>query len=247
MTRIVAGTVGGRRIEVPRSGTRPTSERVREALFARLDHYGVLDGARVLDLCAGSGALGLEAASRGLRVAIVLNRVPPGAAQEGTQPGHDLLQGEGLGHVVVAACGQPGHAVLDGVLGRQEQDRHVRAVAAHPAHDLQSVEVGKHDVQDDDVGVDLLGGAHGCDPGPGSGDLPSLVTQGGGEQVGEHLLVVDDQDAQGGAVGTGEVLGGGVSHVIYSTGRRCARPQRNLCLDCVTDLRPNGDAATRAL
>ena len=65
MTRIVAGTVGGRRIEVPRSGTRPTSERVREALFARLEHYGVLDGARVLDLCAGSGALGLEAASRG--------------------------------------------------------------------------------------------------------------------------------------------------------------------------------------
>ena len=65
MTRIVAGAMGGRRIEVPRSGTRPTSERVREALFARLDHYGVLDGARVLDLCAGSGALGLEAASRG--------------------------------------------------------------------------------------------------------------------------------------------------------------------------------------
>jgi len=65
MTRIVAGTVGGRRIEVPRSGTRPTSERVREALFARLDHYGVLDSARVVDLCAGSGALGLEAASRG--------------------------------------------------------------------------------------------------------------------------------------------------------------------------------------
>lgn len=65
MTRIVAGSAGGRRLEVPRSGTRPTSERVREALFARLDHYGVLEGARVLDLCAGSGALGLEAASRG--------------------------------------------------------------------------------------------------------------------------------------------------------------------------------------
>lgn len=65
MTRIVAGTAGGRRLEVPRSGTRPTSERVREALFARLDHYGVVNGARVLDLCAGSGALGLEAASRG--------------------------------------------------------------------------------------------------------------------------------------------------------------------------------------
>lgn len=65
MTRIVAGTAGGRRIEVPRSGTRPTSERVREALFSRLEHFGVVQGARVLDLCAGSGALGLEAASRG--------------------------------------------------------------------------------------------------------------------------------------------------------------------------------------
>ena len=50
---------------MPRSGTRPTSERVREALFARLEHYGIVEGARVLDLCAGSGALGLEAASRG--------------------------------------------------------------------------------------------------------------------------------------------------------------------------------------
>ncbi len=65
MTRIVAGIAGGRRLEVPRSGTRPTSERVREALFGRLVHYGVVDGARVLDLFAGSGALGLEAASRG--------------------------------------------------------------------------------------------------------------------------------------------------------------------------------------
>ena len=120
-------------------------------------------------------------------------------------------------------------------------------MATHPAHDLQAVEVGQHDVQDDDVGVDLLSGSDGCDPGAGGRDLPALVTQGGGEQVGEHLLVVDDQDAQGGAVGAGEVLGGGVSHVVYSTGRRCARPQRNLCLDCVTDLRPNGDPVGRVL
>jgi len=65
MTRIVAGTAGGRIIRVPASGTRPTSDRVREAVFSRLEHLGVLDGARVLDLYAGSGALGLEAASRG--------------------------------------------------------------------------------------------------------------------------------------------------------------------------------------
>lgn len=65
MTRIIAGSLGGRRIAVPPKGTRPTSDRVREALFTRLDHFGLLAGARVLDLYAGSGALGLEAASRG--------------------------------------------------------------------------------------------------------------------------------------------------------------------------------------
>ncbi|GIG25350.1 16S rRNA (guanine(966)-N(2))-methyltransferase RsmD [Cellulomonas denverensis] len=65
MTRIVAGSLGGRVLAVPPAGTRPTSERVREALFSRLDHLGVVAGARVLDGYAGSGALGLEAASRG--------------------------------------------------------------------------------------------------------------------------------------------------------------------------------------
>jgi len=65
MTRIVAGSVGGRTLQVPAKGTRPTSDRVREALFARLEHLGAVDGARVLDLYAGSGALGIEAVSRG--------------------------------------------------------------------------------------------------------------------------------------------------------------------------------------
>lgn len=67
MTRIIAGTAGGRRIQVPPRGTRPTSDRVREALFTRLDSYDLVADARVLDLYAGSGALGLEAASRGAR------------------------------------------------------------------------------------------------------------------------------------------------------------------------------------
>lgn len=66
MTRIVAGLAGGLRLATPSgSGTRPTSERVREALFSRLTHLEGLAGARVLDLYAGSGALGLEAGSRG--------------------------------------------------------------------------------------------------------------------------------------------------------------------------------------
>ncbi len=66
MTRIISGAFGGRRLDVPSGATtRPTSDRVREALFGRLDHQDVLGGARVLDLYAGSGALGLEALSRG--------------------------------------------------------------------------------------------------------------------------------------------------------------------------------------
>lgn len=66
MTRIIAGSLRGRTLVVPAGRqTRPTSDRVREALFSRLEHEGVVVGARVLDLFAGSGALGLEAASRG--------------------------------------------------------------------------------------------------------------------------------------------------------------------------------------
>lgn len=74
MTRIIAGAVGGRRLEVPKGDlTRPTSDRVREAVFSGLDARGVLQGARVLDLFAGSGALGLEAASRGAGQVILVD------------------------------------------------------------------------------------------------------------------------------------------------------------------------------
>lgn len=66
MTRIVAGSHGGRRLAVPAgTGTRPTSDRAREGLFSSLQSLRDLQGARVLDLYAGSGALGLEALSRG--------------------------------------------------------------------------------------------------------------------------------------------------------------------------------------
>jgi 16S rRNA (guanine966-N2)-methyltransferase len=65
VTRVIAGAVGGRRIAVPPQGTRPTSDRVREALFSSLEASPGLRGAAVLDLCAGSGALGIEALSRG--------------------------------------------------------------------------------------------------------------------------------------------------------------------------------------
>ena len=67
MTRIIAGQWGGRRLATPPGdGTRPTSDRVRESMFASLNSLlGGFHGVRVLDLFAGSGALGLEAVSRG--------------------------------------------------------------------------------------------------------------------------------------------------------------------------------------
>ncbi len=70
MTRIIGGTAGGRRIRAPAGATtRPTSDRVREAMFSAIDaEVGSLSGLRFLDLYAGSGAVGLEARSRGAGV-----------------------------------------------------------------------------------------------------------------------------------------------------------------------------------
>lgn len=79
MTRIVAGTYGGQTLTVPTKGTRPTSERVREALFSKLDHMGMCDDTTVLDLYAGSGALGIEALSRGSCTAHFVEKAAPSA------------------------------------------------------------------------------------------------------------------------------------------------------------------------
>ena len=73
--RVVAGIYGGRRLRVPRGrATRPTSDRVREALFSTLGDTVL--GAHVLDLFAGSGALGIEALSRGAAAAVFIERDP---------------------------------------------------------------------------------------------------------------------------------------------------------------------------
>ena len=77
--RIIAGHAGGRRLAAPPDGTRPTTDRVREALFSSLDahvreHLGGWGNVTVLDLFAGSGAIGLEAMSRGARGATLVER-----------------------------------------------------------------------------------------------------------------------------------------------------------------------------
>ena len=76
--RVIAGRLGGRRLSAPRGrGTRPTSDRVREALFSVL---GDIEGAVVLDLYAGTGALGIEALSRGARRAVFVENARPALA-----------------------------------------------------------------------------------------------------------------------------------------------------------------------
>lgn len=74
MTRIIGGTAGGRRLATPKGdATRPTSDRVREALFSAIESWcGSWQGLRVLDLYAGSGAIGLEALSRGAAAATLV-------------------------------------------------------------------------------------------------------------------------------------------------------------------------------
>ncbi len=78
MARVIAGAAGGRRLAVPDGrGTRPTSDRAREGLFATIvSMTGSLAGARVLDLYAGSGAVGLEALSRGAEHVLLVESGP---------------------------------------------------------------------------------------------------------------------------------------------------------------------------
>lgn len=81
MTRIIAGEYGGRRLRtLAGAATRPTSERTREAMFASIDATHDLDAGPFIDLYAGSGAVGLEAISRGAPSAVLVERNPAAVA-----------------------------------------------------------------------------------------------------------------------------------------------------------------------
>ena len=72
--RVVSGSARGRKLQAPPGeGTRPTSDRVREAVFDMLSSMDVIEGASVLDLYAGSGALGIECLSRGAESAVLVD------------------------------------------------------------------------------------------------------------------------------------------------------------------------------
>ncbi len=74
MSRIISGLAGSIKLKAAAKATRPTTDRVKESLFAKLENLDALEGAKVLDLYAGSGALGLEAASRGAAEVILVDK-----------------------------------------------------------------------------------------------------------------------------------------------------------------------------
>lgn len=120
MTRIIAGVAGGRRLQTPKGDqTRPTSDRVREALFSAVESWaGSLHGLRFLDLYAGSGAIGLEAWSRGVEAVMLVEtdrRTAELIRANARSVGCDVA--EVVARAVATALAEPARAPYDIVFG----------------------------------------------------------------------------------------------------------------------------------
>ena len=113
-------------------------------------------------------------------------------AQNGADAGDYLVEGEGLGDVVVAAGTQTGHLVLGGVLCGQEEHGGGGAVFAQAAGHLEAVHAGHHDVQDNEVGFFGVRLFEGFAAVAGGNYFKTGETQGGGEQFKNVELVIDD-------------------------------------------------------
>jgi 16S rRNA (guanine966-N2)-methyltransferase len=98
VTRIIGGVIGSLKLKGPAKATRPTSDRVKESVFSILESRGAIQDARVLDLFAGTGALGLEAASRGAKSVTLVERDPAAAkvCEENVKQVTDGLSKSGL-------------------------------------------------------------------------------------------------------------------------------------------------------
>ena len=135
MTRIIGGFAGSLTLTVPSTGTRPTSDMVREAIFSALQARDVIAGARVLDLYAGSGALGLEAASRGAASVTLVDHSVRAATACRKNAAH-ILKSAPKGHAVtVDVSSSPVQAFVSGA--RQFWD----VVFLDPPYELGNAEV----------------------------------------------------------------------------------------------------------
>ena len=135
MTRIIAGFAGSLRLAVPPVGTRPTSDRVREAIFSALESRDLLDGARVLDLYSGSGALGLEAASRGASHVTLVDKLNA-ATKAGRENAALVRKAAPRGHELdIVMSASPVQTFLGGSLGTWD------VVLIDPPYDLGLAEL----------------------------------------------------------------------------------------------------------
>ncbi len=137
MARIISGYAGSLRLDVPSQGTRPTTDRVREAIFSALDARGAFGGARVLDLYAGSGALGLEAASRGAVEVTLVDRA--GGAQRALRRNAELVRRAAPRGTApeISVIGQPAHGFLSATTRTWD------LVFIDPPYDLGGVELSR--------------------------------------------------------------------------------------------------------
>jgi len=97
MTRIIGGLVGYRKLASPAESSRPTGDRIRESIFSTLESKGALAGSKVLDLYAGTGALGLEALSRGAVATVLVesNKMAAAVCIKNARTVQDALSDEG--------------------------------------------------------------------------------------------------------------------------------------------------------
>jgi 16S rRNA (guanine966-N2)-methyltransferase len=135
MTRIIGGFAGSLTLTVPGAGTRPTSDMVREAIFSALQARNVLEGARVLDLYAGSGALGLEAASRGAATVNLVDHSERAATTCRKNAAHILKSAPKGREVKVDVSSSPVQAFVSGA--RQFWD----VVFLDPPYELSNAEI----------------------------------------------------------------------------------------------------------
>jgi 16S rRNA (guanine966-N2)-methyltransferase len=135
MTRIIGGFAGSLTLAVPAAGTRPTSDMVREAIFSALQARDALADARVLDLYAGSGALGLEAASRGAAAVTLVDNNQRAASTCRRNAAHVLGAAPRGKTVAVDVSSSPVQAFISGA--RQFWD----VVFLDPPYDLDNGEV----------------------------------------------------------------------------------------------------------
>jgi 16S rRNA (guanine966-N2)-methyltransferase len=115
MTRIIGGIAGSRQLTSPAKATRPTSDRIRESIFNRLASRELIENARVLDLYAGTGALALEAISRGANSAVLVEKDGKAAAVCNTNAAliQKALEKEGFFDALLKVVHKPVAAFLN--------------------------------------------------------------------------------------------------------------------------------------